>query len=55
VFVCELWLFGCVVVVFWVVLLFGFFFLFRVFESGLTGFFFKFLVCFLVRFGAWGG
>jgi len=54
VFVCELWVFGCVVVLFWFVGLFGFFFLFRVFESGLTGFFSNFLFV-LGSFGGWGG
>ena len=51
---CELWLCGGCVVVVWVVGLIGFFFLFIVLESGLTGFFLKFKVC-NCCFSAWGG
>jgi len=60
VFVCELWLCGGCVVVVWGVGLISFFFLLIVLESGLTGFFLKFLKFVIVvlvlgvgRFGVW--
>ena len=56
---CELWLYGCSVVLFCGVGSIDFFFLFIVLESGLTGFFSNFLFVFVGlvigvgRFGVW--
>ena len=58
-FVCELWLSGCAVVLVCCVGSIDFFFCFIVLESGLTGFFFYIefvIVCFVIgvgRFGVW--
>jgi hypothetical protein len=53
VFVCELWLCGCCVVVVWGVGLIGIFFVYR-FREWFDWFFFKFKVC-NCCFSDWGG